>query len=314
MNQARLNIRLYNPKDEQALLDIYTNSELGTLWPIAPERLLNVLFGYDDTNNKVRVFVAELNNKIVGVISAKNKQVGDENRGVITLVVVTSEYRNNKVGTSLINATKDWFDQLGVKTIKLGGGAGSWLWAGVPENLNSINFFSKNGFLIENELVYDMYQNIETFKSPKGIYEKINNEGIRIQISSPEYAEQILDFERKNFLEWHDYYKQDFDNNNYNNVFMAIHNKEIIGVTCIQIENCNWNLLFENKLGSGKALGVSEKWRGKGVGLALKSYGTELLKSKGIKYCWIGWTDKTDFYSKLGFEIWRKYFRAELRI
>lgn len=72
--------------------------------------------------------------------------------------------------------------------------------------------------------------------------------------------------------------------------------------------------MFDNNVGGGGDLGVDPKWRGKGIGLAMKSWGMEVLKAEGVKYCWVAWTHVPGFYEKLGFKLWRKYFKASLKL
>ncbi|EKE00009.1 MAG: acetyltransferase [uncultured bacterium] len=309
-----LNLRSYSSNDQEDLWKLYNTSELGKLWPIKENRLLDVLLGKSDVNNKIQIKIMELNKTVIAFICIKNKIVGNENRGVIALVLVDKKYRKRGIGTLLINSAKDWFRETGVTVIKLGGGAGSWLWSGVPKNLNCVDFFKKNSFVIKDELSSDMFQNIEKYAPPKKVYDCLVKENVTITQADPSDKEQILEVEKKYFLDWVDFYKQDLENSKHKEILLAKHEDKIIGITGIWVGNCNWDLLFENNVGGGKALGIIPEWRGKGIGLALKSYGTEILRDNHVKYCWIGWTYAEDFYKKLGYEVWQRYYTGEIRL
>lgn len=309
--EKNITVRPYTETDQENIWTLYVESELGTLWPIKKERLFNVLLGNFDTNNKINFLVAEKDNKIVGFIVVKNKIIGDENRGVITLLLVGKNYRNIGIGTILMRTGEDCLRKQGATVVKLGGGAGTWLWSGIPENLDSLEFFKKMGFSIDEDLSVDMVQNIQRFTPPANVYERLASLNIVIVKATHKDSQNILDFEKSYFIDWYDYYKQDIDGGDFENILLAKHENELVGVTGIWTGYCNWDLLFENSVGGGKALGVSPDWQKRGIGLALKSYGTEMLRDKGIKYCWIGWTYEVDFYKKLGFEVWRRYYTGE---
>ena len=190
---------------------------------------------------------------------------------------------------------------------------GSYFWPGVPENLPSLqNFLKKEGFVLSEGPV-DMSADITNFSAQTNVYKTLDENGVTIEFASERYKDQILKFTKENFSNWYEYYLDDLTKGKYDEIFFAHKGDEIIAISKLWIGG-NWDLLFENNVGGGGALGVSEKWRGKGIGLAMKTWGTEILRDKGVKYVWIGWTSSIGFYEKLGFRVWRRYFNAELDI
>ena len=284
------------------LFSIYKASAEYTLWPIKEERFIKILTGVGDTNTTIRIF--SLGNAF---ILCKYKETDEENKGRIIFLFVSKKDRKKGIGTQLLEQGIEWLKSKGATEIKCGGGAGSYFWPAIPKNLDCKEFFVKNGFEVEDNGPVDMSQDITNFVVPKGVDDSLKENKVEIEFSSKEWADEILKFTKENFPNWYDYYEQHLKNEEYDKVFFAHKDKEIIGISELWIGDCNWDLLFENNVGGGGALGISEEWRGKGIGLAMKSYGTELLRDKGIKYVWIGWTYEIDFYKKLGFKVWREF-------
>lgn len=291
--------------------DIYKSSKEYDLWPTSESKFLDVLYGKSDTGNKTKVFTELANNEVVGFMSIKTKFSGVEKRASIVSIFVKENLRNKGIGHKLLQEGISWLKSEKVTSVKFGTSAGSYFWPGIPENLISLHsFLESEGFLITDGPV-DMCSEITNFTVPANTYKGLEENGVTIEFSTREYKDQILEFTKKNFPDWYEYYLEDLTKEKFNNIFFARKGDEIIAISKLWIGG-NWDLLFGNSVGGGGALGVSKEWRGKGMGLAMKSWGTEILKDKGIKYVWVGWTYSTGFYEKLGFTVWRKYFNAEL--
>lgn len=293
-----------------SLFEIYKQSHEYTLWPLKEDKFLSILYGTDssDINNQTKVFTHIESNNTVGFISTKIK----DNKGVIVFLFVSPESRLKGVGTSLLKQSLEWFKQNDVHEIALGAKAGSYIFPGLPKNLGIEGFFKKNGFEISDDGLVDMYQDITNWDVPQSVFDSVESENVKINFSNEKVAKDIVEFTKNNFPNWYDNYKFDMERKKYEKVFYASIGDEIVGISKLWVGDCVWDLLFENNVGGGGALGVSEKHRGKGIGLAMKAWGTIKIKEKGIKYVWIGWTYAVDFYKKLGFKVWREYYKGKL--
>ena len=58
-------------------------------------------------------------------------------------------------------------------------------------------------------------------------------------------------------------------------------------------------------------LGIAATARGRGLGIAMVAAAVTLLQARGVAHCTIDWTDLTDFYARLGFRTWRRYWRCQ---
>jgi GNAT superfamily N-acetyltransferase len=295
------------------LFDMYKTSELGTLWPIDSEKFEQILFGTNDTNNETEVFIEEDENNIQGVIALKYKK-GDPDSAVIIFEQVKPEEQNKGIGTRLLQKVFERAEEIGNKSIAFGGKVGSYFWPGIPENLHCNDFFSKQGFEVKDGPV-DMHQEITNWFADKKIFDRIEEQGISIRFASELDSDSILQFEKENFPNWYDsYYKRLITREQYEKVFFAEKDGKILAVSELWDDGCNWDMLFKGKVGGGGALGVSEKYQGLGIGLAMKAWGTQKLKERGIQNVWIGWTYAVGLYEKLGFKVWRKFSKATKKL
>ncbi|MCK9368582.1 GNAT family N-acetyltransferase [Candidatus Dojkabacteria bacterium] len=303
-----ISIEEYTSNQFEDLWKLYESSNSFKLWPVKKEKFLNILSGEGDINDLTKIFVAKDNSEIIGYLVCKYSP-NELESSTLVLIIIKKEYEKKGTGKELLTKLETFLKSINVKKIALGN---SYLWPGIPENLNCKDFFIKNGFVLQDEMPVDMARDTSNWTPPSGIYDCLDKYGVKIEFSNKEVAEDILDVLKKDFsdYEWYKFYKRDFDEGKYNNVFYAHKDKEIIAVSELWYKNCTWDLLFENNVGGGAVLGVVEDWRGKGIGLAMKTWGTERVKEMGAKYIYIGWTYEIDFYKRLGFEVWRRYYRG----
>ena len=107
---------------------------------------------------------------------------------------------------------------------------------------------------------------------------------------------------------WYSYFSETVKKDELNNILLAISaDNQILGSVLIDRNKRMWNRILGDKVGTLGALGVSEKARGQGIGLALAAKGTEILKESGTEVCFIGWTWLVEWYGKLSYKVWRDY-------
>ena len=270
---------------------------LGDTWPIEKEQFI-------DRVNKGTNFTAVIDGVIVGFI---NCQYNGE-KGQITLVLVNSKYQKQGIGTALLNEAKKCLKENGVKTIFVGCGTGSYFWPGVPTNLlSAVNFFKKNG-LKEDETNLDMVGNLGNYQTPKEVSENVSSLNLQFEILKEEDRKDLIEFEKLSFPNWIKF----FEDTPKDKVYLVKLDNKIFGsVILIGSDGFVWSKLLDNPGGFG-ALGVANEYRGKGIGLAFAAKATEVLKERGIKNSFLGWTYLDKWYGKLGYKVWREYEYGEL--
>lgn len=86
-------------------------------------------------------FVAEIDNRIVGVIMAGN----DGRRGYIYHTAVHPSYRKQGVGSALVKTALNALEQLGISKVAL---------VVFEKNIDGNAFWEKQGFTVRNDLTY----------------------------------------------------------------------------------------------------------------------------------------------------------------
>ena len=71
-----------------------------------------------------------------------------------------------------------------------------------------------------------------------------------------------------------------------------------------------WYPALGERFGGIGPLGIAEEARGLGLGLSLVAAGVSALKARGVEECGIDWTRLVAFYERLGFRVWRSYYRC----
>ena len=105
-------------------------------WPYEKE---GTEYFSDMLNNEV-VFIAEVNNKIVGYLAGSiNVEQSYNTRTLAELdnMYILEEYRKYGIGSKLVNELKFYCRSLGIQELKV---------TASYKNVNAINFYRKNGF------------------------------------------------------------------------------------------------------------------------------------------------------------------------
>lgn len=295
-----MNILNYHPSTDAPSLFSLWHETLGKLWPLNENKLLANL----EIGGTSGCFVAKEDGQLVGFISAKSGQTGS-----IQFVVVKPEFQRCGIGTRLLDTALDYLQQQGIKDIHLGSGASTYLWPGVPQNLpQACKFFKKAGWAYSEESV-DMVMDLNQFILPGEIINRVEKSGIKLVTAHSDNYPQLLIFEDENFPNWSTYFRSATVGESQESILIAINkNNQILGSVLVGKKSVIWNQILGNNVGTLGALGVKETARGQGVGLALAAKATEILKEENLDKSYLGWTWLVDWYGRLGYKVWRKYY------
>ena len=274
-------------------------SALGKIWPVSKQVFKDIVFSEKSIN-----IVAKEGKNIVGFLSAQSHK----SKLSIVCIAVAENCQRRGVGSKLVKCLQNLGKTEDYKKIYLGSGGQSYFWPGVPVNLKSaVNFFQKMGWTYSDTCV-DMIGKLREYKTPVGVYEKIDKLGIKLKFVKKDQLDNLLKFEKSNFPEWYDYYVKTINSGKLNNILLAVSsNGQILGSVLIDNNKNIWSKKLGNKVGAIGALGVCEEARNQGIGLGLVAKATEILKKRGIEICFLGWTWLVDWYGKLGYEVWQEY-------
>lgn len=254
------------------------------------------------------------------------------NKNTILLLIVDKSYRNQGIGTKLLDKCEQSIISKGYDKVILGVGF-DYLMPGVPtsekytnschENLDSLvndnasSFFKKRGYYHSwGECnCFDMKMSLIKFvKNENSIGDTIN--GINYRWATIEDLEDIIEcsddacqYQDEKFSK---YYRNEklYDENNNQRVLVAIKNNKIVGTLIVSIET-------ERKdLGCVGCTCVSFKETHQGIGTNMVRLGTKYLKDIGLKNASLSYTytglDK--LYGDSGYEISTYYFMGEKKL
>jgi beta-N-acetylhexosaminidase len=135
----------------------------------------------------------------------------------------------------------------------------------------------------------------------------ITKSGLNFQIANQHDFSDLLRFEKANFPQWYGYFHSKYEKRQYGDVLcVKDHNAAIVGTVIVESDPM-WEQLLGKNTGTIGAIGVAERVRGQGIGLALAAKATEMLKMRNMTIAYLGWTWLIDWYGKLGYTVWREY-------
>lgn len=298
----------------QSVFELWMET-LGTTWPLADRKLRQTL----DMPNSFH-FVAYEQNNLVGFIATSQNQHATTLNGHISVVLVTPQAQRQGVGTALHEAAFSYFRTTSVQQVQLGGGEARF-WPGVPQNLPGARaFFERQGWVFSFPC-YDLVQDIRAYATPRYVRQRMLREGVRFETATAASVDELLDFEQREFPQWLRGFRQAMTHGDYSDLLLARdQTNRVIGSLFLFTplshplrRDVLWNVVLGSKTGAMACVGIADAVRGRGVGLALVVRASEILRERGVEHCYIDWVVLTDFYAKLGYQIWRGYDMVEVR-
>lgn len=299
------------------------NQELQERFPMRFELFQQNSFLDKNISYEGSRMVVNENDKVVGFIVAKHfkentpVKLGD-GVGWIQTILVDSNYRNQGIGTQLLQHAESILQQKGVKEILLGRDTYHYF-PGVPsEEKETARWFEKRGYLhltTETDLSrsYEVQEPIEWPVIPN----------VEFSILQEAEKKEFLAFLHRCFPgRWEYEAVHYFQKGGTGREFVVLKENDVIIGFCrvndvhspIIMGNINWSPLFNESYGGIGPLGVDAEKRKNGYGLAVVKAGIATLRERGITRIVIDWTGLVDFYRKLGFESWKSYegYKKEL--
>ncbi len=315
--KGQLIMKLVNWSDERIdALVLLWNQEIGSEFPMRKELFNQNSFKDKNICKQASAIAVDDNNHVVGFIVAKRYQekldVGiGEKIGWIQVLLVKQGQRNQGIGSTLLANAESQLKKAGVNQILLG--RDPWhYFPGIPEGWKETqSWFERKGYE-NNGTEHDM---IRKYRNRDEI-EKPNIEGAEWSILELKDKELFLEFLHRCFPGRWEYEAIHYFQQGGTGREFAILKKEqkIIGFCRMNdvksnliAQNVYWAPLFKEALGGIGPLGVDEKERGQGYGLAVVEAGIYFLRRRGISRIVIDWTGLVAFYNKLGYDIWKTY-------
>jgi GNAT superfamily N-acetyltransferase len=251
-------------------------------------------------------FVAEERDTTLGMVAI-------DPGGSIPLLMVDPAHQGRGVGTALLEAACTRLMSLGVQTVGLGSGAANYIWPGVPDDLaTAVAFFQARGWSWD-EPVIDLVGDLRDYTPPPIVRGAAVQAGISLHVMTEQDAADVLAFEAANFPNWVWW----FERRRESALVARDADGRVVGALLFRgpPEATIYVPLLGPLAGTIGCVGVAADARNLGVGSAMVTRASELLRAAGTEVCHIGWTAREQFYVRLGYEPWRRYLmsRRELR-
>jgi beta-N-acetylhexosaminidase len=306
-------IETYRATTDLAATFLLWQAAIGQIWPIDFQRFQQILAA-----PRAEHFVVREQGQIIGFAATSHSPAWGKEIGYFLALLVAPNWQRRGLGAALHEHALNHLRAAGVDYFRLGGHSPRF-WCGVPENLpGALAFFQARGWEYA-ETVYDLSQNLSQYHTPPAIEQRMLQQQITLNLASEADMPAILAFEEREFPNWLQHYERLARLGEYRDVLMARdHDGQVLGALLMSTPQSHtertdvvWRVLLGSDAGSMGAVGVAPSAQGRGIGIALVARASDLLKTRGIRNCYIDWVVITDFYAKLGYKKWRAFKMSE---
>ncbi|KAK6541801.1 hypothetical protein TWF694_007582 [Orbilia ellipsospora] len=258
--------------------------------------------------------------RILGLCATYTIRAGKGLVGSMAMLMVDPEQRNKGIGLALHDEAFQYMRASGViESVQLGS-IFPRFFPGIPEEIPSREqeWFLHRGWQMETSHIFDLFQNIENWQAPLGVFSDLGSQGITFGCCDSKIFEDLIQFEDKHFSGypgWVEKYRALKDTNDFSDAVLAFGGQSVVGAALVfsgvgsnQIsKDVPWPKAIGEKIGGLACVGMGPEYRGRGVGRGLVCAAILELKSRGLKGCFVDWSTDRQVYEELGFKTYGKY-------
>jgi len=310
-------LRAYQPdQDGPEIYRLYRTS-IGENWPLTYEQFRQVTDGHDFYRPGDH-FVAGAEGELIGFAATQVHRYDPlpDTVGGLQVIFVAPDQRCQGIGRALHNIALEHLRAEGMTTAQLASGGMVRLWPGIPEDLSECTgFFERMGWSVSYR-VCDLVRDVRDFKIPTDLAHRMSENGIELRPTAETEIQAVIDFEARHFPGgWQREFVYKTAKGEYGDMLAAWEEGKGVVASLMMYSptspipsvNLVWKEMLGKDVGGMGAVGVAESERGRGIGLALVAWGSEILKQRGAGNVMIDWTGLVDFYGKVGYMPWRWY-------
>jgi len=234
------------------------------------------------------LYESEKEKPIAGFIIAI-RTISEEKKGFIKAFVVDKNYRQQGIGTAILDELLKRAKGKGIKQITYGPAIPNYWQPGVDIRNTSLYFFLKKHRFKSHRAIFNLTVSLDVIK----IEPVLKKEGFKYERAQPEDFDKIYDFVKQQFPNntWAAEVKFSFSFNPPTTFIVKDANNNIVG----------WATHSQFYPGSFGPTGVKESLRGKGIGTILFLWCLWDIKQKGLRTSEIMWVEGNTikYYSKV---------------
>jgi GNAT superfamily N-acetyltransferase len=288
MTDVRWQIRPFASAADRECVERLWRAAMPPAWPLLARGIARLSEG----------LVAEAATGPVGFVAA-------DMAGSIPLILVAPAYQRRGIGTTLLAAALDHVRTSGATGVTAGSGGHFYIWPGVPRDLpGAIQFFTARGWQRGQDIL-DLVTDLRRYRPPPGAYRPANK-GITITQPGSADLARVLEFEAATFPNWTRWFAV---SGPPGMLFARDSAAQIAGT--LLLAGPGADTVFAPMLGPAAGtigcVGVAPPRQGEGIGTALVTRASEVLRDAGTRNCHIGWTTRESFYRHAGYQPWRRY-------
>ena len=281
-------LRPFSGGADHVLVEELWLAALAGRWPLLPRAVAVVRNGY----------LAVEDGRAVGFAAV-------DLAGSIPLVLVTPGHQGRGIGTGLLSAALDRLRAAGVSVVHAGSGGTDCIWPGVPLDLpGAVRLFTARGWHASHDTL-DLVADLPDYRAPALASGSADRAGLTITPAAAADLAAVVAFEEATFPNWARWFRA-----GNRDALLARDSAGTIAATLL-LDGPGANTVYEPMLGPAAAtiscVGVAPQMEGRGIGTALVARASEILRDRGAGTCHIGWTVRESFYTRAGYQPWRRY-------
>jgi beta-N-acetylhexosaminidase len=281
-------LRPFRPTADRALVETLWRTAMPPAWPLLPAGVTMLNDG----------LIALAETQPVGFVAA-------DLAGSIPLILVDPAHQRCGIGTALLDAALRRLSEADATEVTAGSGGSSYIWPGVPLDLPAaVSFFTAHGWEHRHDTL-DLVADLHGYQSPATAYDRVTQASVTITVATMSQSPAVLAFETATFPSWARWFQPSDQT-----ILIATDSAGAIAGTLL-FQGPDADTVFSPLLGPDAGtigcVGVAPRQQGHGIGTAMVTRASEILRDAGTRSCHIGWTDRESFYTRAGYHPWRRY-------
>jgi beta-N-acetylhexosaminidase len=224
--------------------------------------------------------------------------------GSVPLILVHPAWQGRGVGTGLLAAAVAALRAAGHAKVWAGSGGESYIWPGVPQDLpGAIAFFTARGWRHSDDTL-DLVADLAGYRPPAEAARRAAGAAVSLALAGEGDLPAVMTFETATFPDWAQWFGAG------EGILVARNAAgEIAGTLLLDGPGADTILapMLGPAAGTIGCVGVAPPLQGRGIGSAMVIRASQLLAQAGTRACHVGWASSEDFYTRAGYQPWRRY-------